>query len=189
MTGRHTRFIVLAVLATVMLSAPVDAQQPLADLRESAEQGDAVAQYNLGVRYADGEGVPENAREAVRWYRLAAEQGDVRAQYNTGHAYRNGEGVPQDDVEAVRWWRLGAEQGFASAQLALGIMYGVGRGAQLDLVEAHMWSNLAASRLSGEQRERAVKARDMVSEEMTFAQVTEAQRLAREWDLAHLREP
>ena len=52
--------------------------------RIAAEQGDVGAQYNLGVMYADGEGVPEDDAEAVRWYRIAAEQGDVGAQYNLG---------------------------------------------------------------------------------------------------------
>ena len=45
------------------------------DTKKGAEQGDAVAQFNLGVSYANGDGVPENDAEAVRWYRMAAEQG------------------------------------------------------------------------------------------------------------------
>jgi hypothetical protein len=89
----------------------------------------------------------------------------------------------------VRWFRLAAEQGDADAMLGLTYMYALGEGVQRDIVKAHMWANLAASRLSGEARERAVEARDMASEEMTSAQVTEAQRLAREWDAAHPREP
>ena len=40
-----------------------------------AEQGDARAQYNLGVMYAEGEGVPQDYKAAVQWYRRAAEQG------------------------------------------------------------------------------------------------------------------
>ena len=66
--------------------------------------------------YDEGEGVPQDDAEAVRWYRLAAEQGDATAQYNLGLMYDEGEGVPQDDAEAVRWYRLAAEQGDASAQ-------------------------------------------------------------------------
>jgi TPR repeat protein len=61
-----------------------------------AEQGDASAQYNLGVMYANGYGVPQDYAEAVRWYRLAAGQGNAKAQYNLGLMYYNGEGVPQD---------------------------------------------------------------------------------------------
>ncbi len=68
-------------------------------------------------------------------------------------------------------------------------MYDTGEGVAQDYVQAHMWANLAASRLSGEEREGAVEVRDTASEEMTSAQITEAQRLAREWDAAHPREP
>ena len=43
--------------------------------RTMAEQGVAKAQYNLGLMYYKGEGVPEDDKQAVKWYRLAAEQG------------------------------------------------------------------------------------------------------------------
>ena len=92
-------------------------------LHVAAELGNAWAQNNLGVMYQNGEGVPQDDAEAVRWYRLAAEQGDADAQNNLGVMYQNGEGVPQDDAEAVRWYRLAAEQGDAWAQNNLGVMY------------------------------------------------------------------
>ena len=59
----------------------------------------------------NGDGVPQDYKEAVKWYRLAAEQGYADAQYNLGLMYSNGEGVPQDYKEAVKWYRLAAEQG------------------------------------------------------------------------------
>ena len=80
-----------------------------------AEQGDATAQYKLGVMYNYGLGVPEDEAEAVRWYRLAADQGDAGAQFNLGVMYGKGEGVLKDEAEAVRWYRLAAEQGDADA--------------------------------------------------------------------------
>ena len=46
---------------------------------------------------------------------------------------------------------------------------------------AHKWINLATSRLTGEEREKRVKARDSVAEKMTASQIAEAQRLARAW--------
>ena len=52
-----------------------------------------------------------------------------------------------------------------------------------------MWRNLAASRETGEDRELSVEARDAVASLMTAEQLAEAQRLAREWDAAHPREP
>ena len=60
--------------------------------RLAADQGDAGAQYNLGVMYDNGQGVPQNYAEAVKWYRLAADQGDASAQYNLGVMYDNGRG-------------------------------------------------------------------------------------------------
>ena len=49
-----------------------------------------------GLMYSNGEGVPKNDAEAVRWYRMAAEQGDTQAQVNLGVMYSNGEGIPKD---------------------------------------------------------------------------------------------
>ena len=135
--------------------------------------------------YADGRGVPQDDAEAIQWYRLAAEQGDASAQFNLGLMYDNGRGVPQDDAEAIQWYRLAAEQGYASAQNNLGLMYMNGEGVPQDNVEAHMWLNLAASRLSGADRERTVGTRDRVAEQMTPADLSEAQRRAREWHAAH----
>ena len=56
------------------MCVPVQAQTPYIDaLRVRAEAGDAVAQNDLGVRYDDGRGVPQDDAEAVRWFRLAAD--------------------------------------------------------------------------------------------------------------------
>ena len=122
MTRRYTHLIAVSILATAF-SAPISAQQEtVAEVRAKAEQGDADAQYNLGLRYGTGEGVPQNDAEAVRWLRLAADQGIAGAQFILGLTYASGEGVPQDDAEAVRWYRLAADQGDASAQFNLGVI-------------------------------------------------------------------
>jgi len=65
-----------------------------------AEQGDAKAQYFLGLVYDEGEGVPEDGAKAVHWYRKAAEQGDTEAQFWLGIMYAASEGVPEDYVRA-----------------------------------------------------------------------------------------
>ena len=123
----------------------------------------------------------------MRWYRLAADQGYARAQFSLGLRYTNGLGVPQDDAEAARWIRLAADQGHAIAQFNLGFAYARGEGAPQDYVQAHMWYNLSASRRTSEMRATAVEFRDDVAGRMTPAQITEAQRLATEWDAAHPR--
>ncbi len=59
---------------------------------------------------------------------------------------------------------------------------GKGQGIPQDYVQAHMWFNLAASRLPpGTSRDKAVKNRDVLAAKMTPADVSKAQRLAREW--------
>ena len=109
-----------------------------------AEQGYAFAQYNLGIMYEYGNGVPKDFAEAVKWYRLSAEQGNAIGQYSLGLMYSNGYGILKDKAEAVKWWRLSAEQGYAYAQGMLGIMYELGEGVLKDNIIAHMWYNIAS---------------------------------------------
>jgi len=154
----------------------------LRELRPLAEQGDSLAQSYLGFMYAKGQGVPQDDAEAAKWFRKTAEQGDADAQYLLGFLYAEGPGVPQDFAEAAKWLRKAAMQGYAFAQGDLGFMYEKGRGVPQDYVQAHMWYNLAASRLPpGTKRDLAVKNRDIVAAKMTPAQISKAQRLAREW--------
>ena len=58
----------------ISLAGGVYGQPDFEETKLLAEQGNATAQYNLGVMYHGGGGVPENYVEAVKWYRLAAEQ-------------------------------------------------------------------------------------------------------------------
>ena len=81
------------------------------ELRYLAEHGDLRAQYDLGVLYDTGEGVPQDNHEAMSWYHRAAEQGEARAQYNLGLMYANGQGVAQDYAEGYYWITLAAAQG------------------------------------------------------------------------------
>jgi len=77
--------------------------------RPLADQGNARAQYNLGVAYAAGNGVPQDYVQAVSWWRKAAEQGFVKAQYNLGNAYAQGHGVSQDSAESANWFNKATE--------------------------------------------------------------------------------
>ena len=229
-------FGVLAAKAShiLALGQPVQAQdkpsaQELADLRALAETGVPEAQFNLGVMYFTGDGVPEDDAEAVIWYRQAAEQGhadaqnllescapSVKASHRmtlrpspgtakllsratptrssisesctlTAKASHRMTPKPSLCTASPPWGNIvsAAEQGHAEAQFTLGVMYDTGKGVPRDNVEAHMWFNLAASRSSGEQRERTVTTRDAVAERMTPADLREAQRREREWYAAH----
>ncbi len=72
--------------------------------RKAAEQGDPEAQFNLGVMYYEGEGMPQSDVKAARWYRKAAEQGHAIAQFRLGYMYFYGRGVPEDHIKAYAWW-------------------------------------------------------------------------------------
>ncbi len=113
-------------------------------LEDKAKEGDIEAQFNLGWMYSNGEGVPLDYNEAVKWYRKAAEQGNADAQYNLGLMYYKGEGVAQDYKEAAKWYRKAAEQGDASAQTTLGFMYYNGEDVTQDYNEAVEWYRKAA---------------------------------------------
>ena len=142
-----------------------------------AEQGDVSAQYNLGLMYHSGEGVPKDYKTAHKWFsHAAAEQGDAVAQYNLGQMYRNGQGVPRDYSTAFKWYSLAAEQGYVLAQGNLGALYAGGVGVLQDNVYAHMWFSIAAS----QGDEHAGKGGGIVAKSMTPSQIAEAQKLARE---------
>ena len=136
-----------------------------------AEGGDTTAQWNLGVMYGNGEGVPQDDEEAVKWYTKAAEQGDVDAQYNLGDMYGKGEGVPQDYKEAVKWYTKAAEQGDVDSQYNLGLMYYNGEGVPKDLVQAYAWYDVAKAN----GQEKVKEWRDKI--ELTPLQLAEAQSL------------
>lgn len=100
---------ILLLLPTVVCAQRESAK--VQEMRRKAEAGDAVAQYNLGVMYLKGDGVPKDAVQAVSWSRKAAEQGHAGAKYNLGVMYAKGEGVPKDLVLAYMWVNLAAAQG------------------------------------------------------------------------------
>jgi len=138
-------FILFACFALLLQqqSHALDAETDINNIINSAEQGDAKAQYDLGALYLSGRGVKQDDAEAAKWFRKAAEQGDAKAQFNFGVMYYEGRGVPQDDAEAVKWFHKAAEQGHAPAQSSLGAMYALGRGVPKDYAEACSWFDLA----------------------------------------------
>ena len=87
----------------------------LREWKPLADQGNAVAQTNLGVMYGNGHGVPQDYKEAMRWYRLAADLGSAVAQSNLGVMYANGTGVPQDAAAAYMWFNIAAASGHKRA--------------------------------------------------------------------------
>ena len=74
---------------------------------------------HLGICYAYGRGVDQNAQEAVSWFTHAAEEGDVGAQYNLGCFCEKGFGIQMNLTKAKEWYSQAAAQGHAHALAAL----------------------------------------------------------------------
>lgn len=140
--------------------AALRAWQPL------AEKGNVDAQFNLGLLYENGLGVPQDGATAVLWYRRAAEQNDRVAQAYLGEMYAQGLLVPRDDGQALRWFRSAAERGHAASQYNVGLFYAMGRGVAPSGVLAVAWLTVALengakpTELLGQLKEK-LSARDL----------------------------
>jgi hypothetical protein len=176
--------LISAVVITFLAADPRALAQESKDkkdilaLRLGAENGNAEDQDELGFRYANGDGVPKNVSEAVKWWRKAAEQGQVDSQYMLGATYIDGdEGIPKDYAEALNWNKKAAAKGHAGSLAMLGDTYSEGYGVPKDNVKGYAWYSLAVA--AGD--ESAGKFLNLLEEEMTQAQITEGQRQAKEW--------
>ena len=82
-----------------------------------AEQGNAPAQFYLGLLYENGDGVPEDYKKAREWYEKSAAQGEANAQFYLGLMSAFGRGGPLDLVQAHMWYSLASASGHARAPL------------------------------------------------------------------------
>src|SRR5699024_1566298 len=139
-------FLALGVIFSHASAEPTDAQgrAVLERVQPLAEQGNAKAQYNMGVIYDRGYGVPVNHEQARQWYRKAAAQGYARAAHNLAIMHQKGHGVAVDYARAVHWFRQAAENGEPAAGNNLAVMYAQGQGVPRNLPVAAAWAARAA---------------------------------------------
>ena len=119
-------------------------QQLEQQLLEHAEQGDAQAQYEVGRRFWNGDGVDQDHKQAADWFDRAARQGLAAAQCALGLCYERGDGVEQDMWQAAAWYQWAAQQDDVEAQLRLSECYEKGRGVPKDNEKAAEWLYKAA---------------------------------------------
>ena len=86
------------------------------EIIKQAEQGDAEAQFQLGLAYCNGDGIEENHEKAFEWWTKAAEQEVPAAMYNLGIMYRDGDGVEQDLYNAMYWFGKAYRYGMKEAK-------------------------------------------------------------------------
>lgn len=111
----------------------------ITDSLAAAQDGDALAQLQIGYAYATGQGIEKDAGKGFHWYAKAANQGLSHAQANMGNAYFYGRGVTKDPAVAVQWYRRAAEQNHANAQTHMGYAFANGIGVKKDDAQAVDW--------------------------------------------------
>ena len=117
----------------------------------STDSGNAEAQFGLGLKFANGQGVAQDYVQAADWYRKAAHQSHALAQFNLGVMYANGQGVAQDEAQSAVWFGKAAQQGDAGAQFKLGkschraSFAALSQDAPEARIEAYKWYRLAAA--------------------------------------------
>jgi len=108
-------------------------------LTEAAEAGDAIAQFEIAARHADGRGGRTDLGAAAEWYQRAAAQGLAPAQYRLGALYEKGQGVPQDLSAARIWYQRAAEQGNVKAMHNLAVLLAGASNGNADYARAARW--------------------------------------------------
>jgi TPR repeat protein len=114
--------------------------------RFAADQGDPLAQAEVGYFYHHGLGVAQDYAEAMRWYRRAADQGNALAQHQIGYLYEHGLGVGQDYDQAIHCFGLAADQGWPMARYNIAYLGVHGHCADKTLAEAWSWQTQAQAR-------------------------------------------
>ncbi|GHV37593.1 hypothetical protein FACS1894187_14720 [Synergistales bacterium] len=102
-------------------------------------KAEAISQYELGQKYARGNGVAQDFRKAREFYLKAADYGYAPAQYELGEIYRFGLGVGYDYKQSLEWYRKAADRGLDQAQYSVGYAYNTGRGVAQDFREAYFY--------------------------------------------------
>jgi localization factor PodJL len=115
-------------------------------LRTAALKGDPSAAYEVGVRFAEGKGVPANYDEAAKWYDRAAQAGLVPAIFRLGTLYEKGLSVKKDIDIARRYYLQAAERGNAKAMHNLAVLDADGGGKGANYKSASQWFRKAADR-------------------------------------------
>lgn len=138
------RQIVTAPVSTAPLPPAPKPLAPGEDPRERAEAGDAAAQFELGLRFAEGRDRPRDLKLAAQWYDKAALQGLAKAQYRLGTLYEKGLGAPHDIGRAVALYLAAAEQGNTRAMHNLGVLAVENSDGRPDYATAALWFAKAA---------------------------------------------
>ncbi len=132
--------------------------------------------YERGLAYTYGEGVPQNYNNAFKLFESAARLGHASAQYQLALAYTNGYGVAKNPPTAVEWYEKAARQGLPIAQRSLGNVYLNGDGVQPNKPLAFAWYSL----LADQGNVLDIHRRDTLKKQLTDAEIRESENLKKQ---------
>jgi hypothetical protein len=163
----------------------------IGEVQRKARSGDLRAQYELGLRFANGMGVVQDWTQAMLWFDKAANRGIGSAQWRVGIGYLRGIGLERNDARAAEWFKRAASQGHIGAQLALAELYSNGIGVPQDDVRAFVWDAIAngVQQVSSDNLGAAPGDLNLIAARMTPAQLEEANRRLSIWWTRHGRSP
>ena len=123
-----------------------DIQRAMSYFKEAADNGIAMAAYQMGRIYETGnaEDLPADQLQSFKWYARAAKEGLPEAENNLGSCYFFGRGVDVDYEKAFRLYKSSAEKGNNEAEMNVGICYAAGKGVKQDYALAYTWWKKAA---------------------------------------------
>lgn len=145
----------------------------------AAEEGLALAQYNLGILFFTGQGVERDANAAYRWTAAAAAQGHIAGQFNLATLLITGEGTAKDVESAVEWYSQAARAGHPEAASELVSLYSDGSDVERDRITAHAWAEYAVLN----KAEGAVALRKSIERKLDAAELSAARRLFAQWQI------
>ncbi|MGH0214424.1 hypothetical protein NKY66_10970 [Sinorhizobium meliloti] len=119
-----------------------DPERAMALFMKAAELGNVDSLSAIASMHLDGDGVPRDFPEAIRWYQSAAEKGDVKAYTQLGLAYESLS--PPDHQAALEWYKKAAAKGDIAAVRNIALMYRNGIGVRQDAKAAISWYERAA---------------------------------------------
>ena len=109
-----------------------------------AEQGNAIAENNLGILFWIGAIVKKDSKIAFEWFQKSADQGYADAQNYLAGMYDLDKDTERDYTAAFYFYKRAAEKGHAHAQYNLGVMYKFGYGIAKNYEKAVFWYRKAA---------------------------------------------
>ena len=160
------KYIFFILYFLIFLNNSVKADY-LSDLTKLADEGDAIAQNNLGHYYLyRSEGNAENLDKAIYYLNAAAAQGQVNAMTTVGWTYFTGDhGAPQDNEQAIYWNQRASDAGFTIASYNIGFFYYSGlAGLEQDLNMAKKYWLLSASQWVDSEGLHDARANELLEE-------------------------